>query len=164
MKTHTISVSKWAGFLIVIFLALKLSSCCEEPPEATSAGLPIRFINKSTGNAIYNLTKPIFPRDSLKVFDLGKKISMPISLLSSGDLTIDSIYEPDKDQASYDAEICKSFVVQFFENDSGVIEICYMLSPTKCDGSEFKFIEAKWNNKLIHTANGGVYHPIIINM
>ncbi len=54
--------------LLLIAFFISLNSCCDEPPVANSGGLPIRFIDsKNRRDLIYNSTRPIFPRDSLKV-------------------------------------------------------------------------------------------------
>ena len=150
------------ALLIACFISL--NSCCEEPPVADSGGLPIRFIDATTGRKpIYDLTQPIFPRDSLKVKDLATNKYIPTNLLNNGDLIIDSIYEPNRDQSSFNSETCKSFIIQFFQYELDTISFCYKLKSTKCNGSEFSFIKASWNNKMIYSTEGGVYHPIVIN-
>lgn len=155
--------------LLLIAFFISLNSCCDEPPVANSGGLPIRFIDsKNRRDLIYNSTRPIFPRDSLKVRDLATNQPVSIWLLNSGDLIISSVYESDKDQAAFRSEICKSFIVQFFQNDLDTLKLCYKMKATgKCDGvstSEFSSIIASWNNKLIYSADGGVYHEIEIQI
>lgn len=156
--------------LLAILFVLSSGSCrkggqCEQPNNvALASEVLVTFKDGGTGKYLYEESFPLYNKDSLKVFDengnsliiLSKKNRDPITAVFYWDLSFGNIYNSQTDAASFNAELCRNFVVKYKHNETDTIRVCFKTKKTEC-GSEFDPIKAFHKGQLLGTEYGTVY-------
>jgi hypothetical protein len=159
------------NFSIIFFLSaigLSISSCykgwpCEEPYYVDQSSIQVIFKDAATSGYLYPEFNAVYNRDSLKVFDpQGRPLKLLFSqnvdtnnLKHFWEVDINNIYDPSADDASFDSELCKSFIIQYNSVERDTIRTCFKARKTKC-GSEFEILKVYHKDSLLVSEYNGI--------
>lgn len=149
-------------FLILCGATIIISSCkkgrpCEEPYNIKSQSeVVVTFIDKATGKYLYSEMNPLYDKDSLKVIDpMGNSLVILSALNQIPNtynryyvLSFGNIYSNPVDEASFNSETCKNYIVKYSFNESDTIQVCFKAQKTKC-GSKFETIKVYQNGQEV---------------
>lgn len=116
---------------------------CEEPNFVTNSEV-VLTIKDAAGRYVYAEVAPLYPKDSLKVFNqdgeqlllLSQLNLIPNSFMRYYQVSFGPLYGR-RDEASFSREICKNFIVQYRAQERDTLSVCYRSRNTGC-GSEFE--------------------------
>lgn len=123
----------------------------------------VTFIDQATGRYLYSEMNPLYNKDSLKVIDpLGNSLVILSALNQIPNtyeryfvLSFGNIYDSRTDEASFNSEICKDYIVKYTSSESDTIHVCFKAQKTKC-GSKFETIKVYQNNQQIGSAKNTI--------
>ena len=113
-----------------------------------------------TGRYLYEEINPLYNKDSLKVNDeFGNRLSLLSQLnLIPGtsskyyEVSFGNIYDNTKDQAAFNTELCKKFIIRYRYNEIDTVQTCFKAKKTKC-GSVFEYLKVYHKGQLLTTEN-----------
>jgi hypothetical protein len=162
-------------FILSVVFTLALSSCiktgrCDEPPNVYNSGIVATFKDSVTGRYLYEVTNPLYNKDSLKVFDsIGNPLrvetfpypapgnpSLQIYVTSFG-----SICNPNTDAASFTSEINKALILQYKYNERDTIRVSFKSKSTKC-GTVFETLRIYHKSQLLTSVSNSIYAEVTI--
>lgn len=168
MSTRVLSFLLLSIFISLIIFCCRQGGPCEEPATIYSSGIAISF-KDSTGKYLYAEANPLYNKDSLKIFDpFGNNlpISSVLALVPNSVnryyvLQFRGIYDETTDAGSFNAELCKSFTVQYKYNERDTLRVCFKSKKTKC-GSVFESLKLFNKGQLLATYQNDVFAEITL--
>ncbi len=161
-------------FLFFILLPVIIFSCrkggrCEESLRVTQSEINVSFKDKTTGRYLYEEINALYNRDSLKVFDPSGNSLVILSALNQIPntsnryfvLSFGNIYDQRTDESSFNAELCKDFIVQYKYNEKDTIRACFKSKTTKC-GSVFETLKVYNKGQLLATETNDNFSSITV--
>lgn len=149
-------------FLLGCIFTVGFSSCkkggrCEGAYNIKNQSeVVVTFIDETTGKYLYSEMNPMYDKDSLKVFDpLGNSLVILKKLRINSatfaeywDLSFGNVYDDRIDEASFNSEICKNYIVKYSFNESDTLQVCFKAQKTKC-GSRFESLKVIQNGQEV---------------
>ena len=157
--------------LVALFFSTSLlfHSCqkggqCINPLTVDQSSMVISFIDKQTGRYLYAETNPLYPIDSLKIFNeagiqlqlLYALISIPNSTARYYTVAIGPVYNSQADQNSFYRELCRNFTVKYKYNETDTIKTCFKSKNKDC-GSVFETFKIYYKDSLISSSDNNNY-------
>lgn len=141
---------------------------CEEPYFVEDSVLGITFKDAS-GKYLYSEVSPLYPKDSLKVFNQeGEQLLLfshlnviPNSVMRYHEIEFGPLYRKSSDEASFSQEVCKNFIVQYRHTEKDTLSVCFKAEKKKC-GSEFETLRVYHKGKELANLSSGVAAQIIL--
>ena len=142
---------------------------CDLPPNVNRSSINITFIDSLSGKYLYAESNPVYNVDSLKIFDpIGNSLfllkssnNIPNSSLAYWVINFGNLYEQQTDANSFNAEICKNFLVKYSYNLSDTIQVCFKSKSIKC-GSVFETLKVYHKGHLLTTVTEDTFAEITI--
>ena len=157
-------------FLVVFIFSCRKGGRCEQALNVTQSEIAVIFKDATTGKYLYEDLNPLHNKDSLKVFDPNGNSLIILSLHRSASdnsslgiyvLSFGNIYDQRTDAGSYNAELCKDFIVQYKYNEKDTIKACFKSKKTNC-GSVFETLKVYNKDQLLATVTNDTYATITV--
>jgi hypothetical protein len=158
----TLSVS------LTLSIACRKNNRCEEPYDVRQSAIILIFKN-SAGNYLYAEANPLFEKDSLKIYDeSGSRMAVasgldliPNTSLRFWKFDFGPIYNSLSDEGAFNSELCKKFVIKYFNNKADTITTCFKASKFKC-GSEFSSLKVFHKGILLSEVNNHILTTVTV--
>lgn len=142
-----------ASILLITIVLICGVSCikggrCEGALNVNQSEIVVTFKDQATGKYLYSEVNPLYNKDSLEVFDpSGNALVIlrvlrvnPGTLSKYWDLSFGNLYNQTTDANSFNAEICKGYILKYKYNVIDTIKVCFKAKNTKC-GSKFETLK-----------------------
>jgi hypothetical protein len=162
----------WGGMLLLLLTGgtacFKSGGPCEEPDFVTNSEVMLT-VKDASGRYVYGEMAPLYPKDSLKVFNQdGEQLlllyqlnEIPNSSMRYYEISFGPLYNR-RDEASFSREICKNFIVQYRHQERDTLSVCFKTRNTGC-GSEFETLKVYHKGReLADEANTVAAHVTLI--
>ena len=155
-------------FLLIFGLSCKKMHECEEPLDVRQSFLLLSF-KKSSGEYLHSEVNPLFSKDSLKIKDengvfysvTSQLNTIPNTFSRYWEFEIGSIYNPNTDLASFDNTLCKNFIINYNNNFTDTIKICFKSLKNNC-GSVFSNLKIYNKNQIISETSNTISAKCLI--
>jgi hypothetical protein len=138
-------------------------------PNINQSEIVVIFKDKNSNNYLYAENNPLYNKDSLKVLDpsgnsliiLKSLDNISSSSLKYWRLSFGNIYIQPTDSNSFNAEICKNYLIKYIYNESDTVQVCFRSRKTEC-GSVFETLKVYQKGQLIASVNNNTFAEVTI--